>query len=328
MRTRKLKEIVGSMLLCLSILVPGAARAADEYPSRPIRLICPYAPGGLTDVLARLLAKRLSERIGQTVFVENRTGAGGIIGVDAVAKAAPDGYTIVMVAQGLASVNASLYKNLPYDTLRDFVPISLVSTFSMVLVSNPDKPPKTLAEFISMAKAKPGGLDYGSAGNASTAHLMTELFNDQAGIDVLHVPFKGESVAFTELMGGRLTAMFATTGGALPHIQSGKLRALAIATKERSKLLPNVPTVAEAGGPDFEVKGWYGILAPVNVPKPVAERLTKEFMAMAREPEMRDLMTSRGMDSVGSTPEEFGKLIKSETERWRKVVVKAGIKAD
>lgn len=323
-----LKKSIGAVLLCLSCVVPFGSAAASDYPNRPIRLVCPYAAGGLTDVLARLLAKRLSDRIGQPVIVENRTGAGGIIGVDAVAKSPADGYTIVLVAQGLASVNASLHKNLPYDTLRDFAPISLISTFSLVFVGNPELPPKSMEEFLKMARAKPGKLDYGSAGNASTSHLMTELLKDQAGIDVVHIPFRGESVAFTELMGGRLTGMFATLGGALPLIQSGKLRPLAVATKERNSQLPNVPTVSESGVPGFEVMGWYGILAPVNVPKNILDRLSKEFMAMANEPEMRQMLASRGMDAVGSTPEAFGKMIKSETERWRKVVTKANIQAD
>jgi tripartite-type tricarboxylate transporter receptor subunit TctC len=328
MNMQKLKKALGTVLLSLSCVVPFGTAVAGDYPDRPIRLVCPYAAGGLTDVLARLLAKRLSDRIGQPVIVENRTGAGGIIGVDAVAKSPADGYTIVLVAQGLASVNASLHKNLPYDTLRDFAPISLISTFSLVFVGNPELPPKSMEEFLKMARAKPGKLDYGSAGNASTSHLMTELLKDQAGIDVVHIPFRGESVAFTELMGGRLTGMFATLGGALPLIQSGKLRPLAVATKERNSLLPNVPTVSESGVPGFEVMGWYGILAPVNVPKNILDRLSKEFMAMAKEPEMRQMLAARGMDAVGSTPEAFGKMIKSETERWRKVVTKANIQAD
>lgn len=234
----------------------------------------------------------------------------------------------MLVSQGLASVNASLYKTLPYDTLRDFIPISLVSTFSMVFVSNPEQPPKSFAELLSMARAKPGTLNYGSAGNATTSHLMTELLKDQVGIDIMHIPFKGESQAFTELMAGRLTGMFATVGGALPLIQSGRLRALAVGTTERSQLLPNVPTVAESGVPNFEVLGWYGILAPANTPKPVANRLSQELMAMSQEPQMRNQLTARGMESVSSTPEEFAKLIKSETERWRKIVVKANIRPD
>ncbi|MHB1114235.1 MAG: Bug family tripartite tricarboxylate transporter substrate binding protein [Acidovorax defluvii] len=324
-----LKKLVGTFAIALSLLTAVGSAVGGEYPERPIKLICPYAAGGLTDVIARVLAKRLSERLGQPVIVENRTGAGGIIGVEQAAKSPADGYTLVLVAQGLASVNPSLYKKLPYDTLRDFAPISLTNTFSLVLIGSRDFPPATVTEFISMARAKPGALSYGSAGNASTSHLMTELLKSQAGIDVLHVPFRGESAAFPELMAGRLTAMFATVGGALPLIEAGKVRALAVGTKERSKLLPQVPTIAESGAaPGFDVSGWYGILAPAAVPKAVAARLSKELMAIAREPAMREQFSARGVESVGSTSEEFSALIKSETERWRKVVNQVGIKPD
>jgi tripartite-type tricarboxylate transporter receptor subunit TctC len=326
---KTIQKLTAALLSSLALAVAStSAAAASDYPSRPIRLISPYAAGGLTDELARMLSKRLSERLGQPVVVDNRAGAGGVIGVEAAAKAAPDGYTIVLVGQGLASVNASLYKNLPYDTVRDFAPVTMIATFPMVFVSKPDAPPASIAELIAMAKARPGTLNYGSAGNASTAHLMTELFKEQVGIDITHIPYRGESQAFTELMGGRLSGMFATLGGTLPLVQSGKLRALAIATKERSKLLPNVPTVSEAGVPGFEVVGWYGVLAPAQTPKPILERLNKEFTEMAREPEFREQMTSRGLDAVGSSPEELGKMIASETERWRAVVHKANIRAD
>jgi tripartite-type tricarboxylate transporter receptor subunit TctC len=322
------RKALGSLLLGASLVLPMAPAVAQDFPSRPIRLICPYAAGGLTDVVARLLAKHLGERIGQSVVVENRTGGGGIIAMEAAAKAPADGYTIVLVGQGLASVNASLRKDLSYDTLRDFSPVSLVSTFSMVFVAHPERPPKTFADWIAMARAKPGALNYGSAGNASTAHLMTELLKDQIGIDVQHIPFRGESQAFLELMGGRLDGMFATLGGAMPHIQSGKLRAIAVATKERSSLLPDVPTVSEAGAPGFEVLGWYGILAPAKVPKPVLDRLDAEFAAIAREPEFRAQMQARGMEAVGGSGGMLTKWISDETVRWRDVVNKAGIKAE
>ncbi len=312
----------------LAFLAGGHVANAEEYPDKAIKFICPYAAGGLSDVLSRILAKRLSERIGQPVVVENRAGAGGIIAMETVAKAAPDGYTIVMVGQGMASVNPSLYKNLSYDTLRDFAPIAEVARFSLVLLANPSKPPKSVKEFIELARANPGSMTYGSAGNASTAHLMTELFKHRAGIDVVHVPFKGEAPAITELLGGRLSVMFVTLGAALPHMQSGKLRPLGLANKERSKLAPDVPTVAEAGLPDFEVQGWYGMLAPAGTPKPVVDRLSREFLAMANEPEMRERLAARGMDSVGNPADAFAKRIQEETERWRKVVNAAHIRAD
>lgn len=316
-------------LLLGAFLLPSAASATvQEFPARPIHLICPYAAGGLTDVLARLLAKRLGDRLGQPVIVENRTGGGGVIAMQTVANAPPDGYTVVLVGQGLASVNTILRKDLPYSTARDFAPVSLVATFAMAFVAAPDRPPRTFGEWLQMARAKPGALNYGSAGNASTAHLMTELLKDRINVDVRHIPFRGESQAFLELMAGRLDGMFATLGGVLPLVQSGKLRALAMATKERNKLLPDVPTVAEAGGPSFEVLGWYGILAPAKVPRPVLDRLSKEFVAMSREPELREALQARGMEALGSTPDALGEWITAETARWKEVVEKAGIKSE
>lgn len=329
MTLKAIRTITAALVTSISLMALSPnAMASGDYPNKPIRLISPYAAGGLTDVLARMLSKQLSERLGQSVVVDNRTGAGGVIGVDAAAKSPPDGYTIVLVGQGLASVSGSIYKNLPYNTVRDFAPVTMIATFPMVYVGHPSAPPASMTELVSMAKAKPGALSYGSAGNASTAHLMTELFKEQVGIDITHIPYRGESQAFTELMGGRLSGMFATLGGTLPLIQSGKMRALAIATKERSKLLPNVPTVAEAGVPNFEVFGWYGVLAPKGTPQPVLDRLSKTFMEMAREPEFREQMAARGLDAVGSSPAELGQLIESETRRWRSVVQKAGIQAD
>ena len=326
---KKVRRLTTALIAALPLaLLSQSALASNDYPNKSIRLIAPYAAGGLTDVLARMLAKRLSERVGQPVVVENRTGAGGVIGVDAAAKSTPDGYTIVLVGQGLASVSGSIYKNLPYDTVRDFAPVTMIATFPMVFVGHPSSPPASISELISMAKTKPGTLSYGSAGNASTAHLATELFKDQVGIDMLHIPYRGESPAFTELMGGRLAGMFATLGGTLPLIQSGKMRALAVASKERNKLLPNVPTVAEAGVPGFDVFGWYGVLVPKATPKPILDRISKEFMEMAREPEFREQMAARGLDAVGSSPTELSQLIDSETTRWRTVVQKAGIRAD
>ncbi|WPB55865.1 tripartite tricarboxylate transporter substrate binding protein [Xylophilus sp. GOD-11R] len=301
---------------------------AEDFPNRAIRFICPYAAGGLTDVITRAYAKRLSERIGQPVLVDNRTGASGIIGMEAVAKSPADGYTIALVAQGLASVNPTLYPSLPYNTQRDFVPISHIANFSLVLVGNADAPPATFADFVAMAKAKPGSVTYGSAGNASTSHLITEMLKARLGITAVHIPFRGEAQVFPELMGGRLTVTFATTGGAISLIQSGKLRPLAMATKSRSKLLPQVPTLGELGVHDFDVPGWYGILAPSATPKPIAERLTQEFIAISREPAMQEAMLARGIDLVGSSQAEFGQLISTDTERWKKVIGQAGIKPD
>jgi len=309
------------------IITLGAAHAAT-YPDRPVHLIAPYAPGGLTDIVARTLAQELSGRVGQPVIVENKVGASGIIGTDYVAKAAPDGYTLAIVGQGLASVNASLYPNLPYDTLRDFVPVSLIARFSMVLVGHPSRQPASVAQLIDLARKSPGALTYGSAGNASTAHLTMALLNDATGTKMLHVPFKGESAAFTELMGGRIDNVFATVGGALSLIQGGKLRAIAVADKARNPGLPDVPTLREAGVKDFEVFGWYAVLAPANTPPDVIARLSKELTAIGHDPAFQKAMIGRGIEAVGSTPQEATKTIRDETVRWGTVIKKAGITVD
>ena len=315
-------------LLCAAALLLGQPAAAQEYPSRPIKFITPIAAGGLTDTLTRVLGQRLSERMGQPVVVENRPGAGGIIGMDAAAKSAPDGYTIVMVYQGLASVNPILYKVPPYETLRDFVPIAQVATFPMVLIVNPSTPIGSVKELIEQARAKPGSMNYGSAGNATTSHLVMELFKRKAGVDLLHIPYKGEAPALTELLGGRVAVTFNSLPSVLAHIRSGKVRALAIATKERSRLVPDVPTVTESGVADLEVPGWYGILAPAGTPRPIVERLSREFNAVVNEPDTRARLAAQGIDLGGSSSEAFGKWIREETERWRKVITDAGIKAD
>jgi len=323
-----LSKIISATAIVVTALSMSSGAVADDYPERRVRLITPYAAGGLTDIVARVLAKKLSERIGQTVVVENRPGAGGIIGVETVAKSAADGYTLLLVGQGLASVNTSLHKDLPYDTLRDFVPLSLIARFSMVFVTTPDKSPASLSELIAMAKANPNVLNYGSAGNASTAHLMTELFCDQENIKMFHVAYKGESPAFSEIMAGRVTGMFATLGGAIPLIQAGKLHPIAIATKERSPLLPGVPTFDEGGVQGFEVYGWYGVLAPANTPKAITDRLTRELIAIGHETEFRDYLNARGMEAIGSTQKELDDLIQSETVRWSKIIQKVGIRSE
>ncbi|WP_454689718.1 Bug family tripartite tricarboxylate transporter substrate binding protein [Achromobacter aloeverae] len=309
-------------VLGLACCPPGQAAS---YPDRPIRLIAPYAAGGLSDMLARTLAVELTKRLGQSVIVEDRAGAGGIIGTNYVAKADPDGYTLALVGQGLASVNQSLYKDLPYDTLRDFAPISTIAKFNMVLVGNPQRPPESVARMIEMARKSPGSLNFGSAGNASTAHLMTEMFDDQEHIKMVHVPFKGESAAFTEVIGGRIDVLFGTIGGALPLIQGGKLRPLAVVDTKRNPLLPDVPTMEEAGVKNFNVFGWYAILAPRKVPAEVVDRLSKAFMDIGQDPGFRKTMQERGMESVGSKPEETTALIEEETRRWGDIIRKVGI---
>ncbi len=313
---------------CMACLIGSSVAQAQEYPSRPIKFIIPSATGGLTDTMGRLLGQRLSERVGQPVLVENRTGAGSIVGMKAGAQAAPDGYTITLTFLGAASVNPILYAEPPYDTSRDFVGVSLVASFPMVLLTDVNLSVKSVKEFVDLARSKPGGLNYGSPGNAATAHLAMELFKRRTGIDVVHIPFKGEAAPLHELMAGRLSVLFMTLGSALPAIQAGKVRALAIATRERSKRAPEIPTLAEAGVSDVEVPGWYGVLAPANTPKPIVDRLNREIVAIMNDGDFRTRLAGLGVDPASSTPEAFGAYIRDETERWRKVVKDAGIKAD
>jgi len=320
-------RMLAAAALAAAALLPGAA-GAQEYPSKAIRFLVPIAPGGLTDTLTRMLGQGLSAKLGQPVVVENRPGAGGIIGMEAAAKSAPDGYTIIMVYQGVASVNPVLYAKPPYVTLRDFVPVAQVATFPLVLVVNPEVGAKSAKEFIDLARAKPGAMNYGSAGNATTAHLSMELFKRSAGIDLVHVPYKGEAPALAEVMAGRVAGMFATLTVARPQLQAGKVRALGIATRERSGLAPDIPTIAESGLPGFEVNGWYGVLAPAGTPAPIVERLNRELNAVLREPEMRERMLKSGVEPQGTGVEAARKLIADETERWRQIITAAGIKAD
>lgn len=315
---------IATAVLGLSAGIPAQA----SYPEQPIRLITPYAAGGLSDILARTLAQDLSDELGQSVIVDNRTGAGGVIGVDYVARSKPDGYTIGLLSQGLASVNTTLYKNLPYNTLRDLKPLSIISTFPLVLVTTPDKPYKTFNDLIEAAKAQPGTLNYGSAGNAATSHLVMEMVKSRTGMDIMHIPYKGESQAFTELLGGRIDAIFATVGGALSLIESGKVRPIAVANNVRIPLLPDVPTLEESGVADFDVFGWYLVASPAGVPEEVSTRLSEALMKIGKSAKFQEAMRSRAMDAVGSTSEVATKQVKDEEERWAVIIKEAGITMD
>jgi tripartite-type tricarboxylate transporter receptor subunit TctC len=322
---RKLVMAVPIAIASLLSLTALPARAQEDYPSRPIRFIVPVAAGGLTDILTRVIGERLQERLGQPVVVDNKAGAGGIIGMEAAARAASDGYTLAMSYIGVAAVNPSLYKNLPYDPIRDFVPVSLVANFPMVLMVHPGVPVNSVSEFVSLLKAKPGELNYGSAGNATTSHLAMELFLRETGTKMVHVPYKGAAPAMTDLLAGRLAASFDSLTLALPQVKAGKIRALGIASRQPSALAPEIPTIAEEDVPGFEVTGWYGVLAPRGTPKPIVDKLSKEFAAIVNEPEMRAQLASRGIEPVGTDSDAFSQLLREETEKWRRVVNEADI---
>jgi len=324
---RQVFTALASIAIAASV-VPIAGAQAQDFPGKPMKFIVPVGTGGLSDLMGRLLSQHLSARVGQPVIVENRGGAGGILGMKQLSQSAPDGYTVGLTWLGAASVNPVLYKDAPYETLRDFTPISQVASFPMVLLVPPSMPARTVKEFVELARAKPGSMNYGSPGNATTAHLATELFKKKVGIDMVHVAFKSEAPTLSELMAGRLSALFITLTSALPQINAGKVRALGIGTRQRSRLAPDIPTILEAGIPDVDVPGWYGVLAPAQTPKPIADRLNREFVAIIDEPEFRTRVAALGVEPGSSSPEAFAAWIRDETERWRKVVTDAGIKPD
>jgi tripartite-type tricarboxylate transporter receptor subunit TctC len=306
---------------------PAGAQAPDSWPGKPVRFILPFPPGGGTDILGRLIAERLTANLGQPVVTENRGGAGGNVGAEAAAKSAPDGYTIVLVAPSL-TISPSLYSKLNYDPVKDFAPVSLVATVPNVMVTNPAVPANTLAEFIRLAKSKPGEMNFGSGGSGTSNHLAGELFNIVAGVKLVHVPYKGVNLAMNDVLSGRIQLVVIGIPATVPNIKAGKLRALALVAPRRSPVLPDVPTVAEAGLPNFEVTTWYGILAPAGTPKAIVVRLNAELAKIMHSPELKDRLDALATDPVTSTPEEFAGLIKREIAKWREVVREAGLKAD
>src|SRR5256712_9461509 len=305
---------------------PAPAQAPAAWPSKPLRLVLPFPPGGGTDILGRLIGERLASSLGQPVIVENRGGAGGNVGAEAAAKSAPDGYTLVLAAPSLA-ISPSLYSKLNYDPLRDFAPVSLVATVPNVIVTQSALAP-TLQEFIALAKAKPGGMNFGSGGSGTSNHLAGELFNLVTGTKLVHVPYKGVNLAMNDVLAGAIHLVVIGLPAAAPHIKSGRLRALAVIAPQRLPALPEVPTVAEAGLPDFEVTTWYGVLAPAGTPRPIVPRLHGELVKILYSPDMKDKLSAIGTDPVTSTPEEFAAYLRQETAKWADVVRRAGLKAD
>jgi len=315
-----------ALLATLSVAFALHAYGQDAWPTRPVRMILPFPPGGGTDILGRLIAERLSAGIGQPVVTENRGGAGGNVGAEAAARSAPDGYTIVLVAPSLA-ISPTLYSKINYDPVKDFAPISLVATVPNVMVTQPSLPGQ-LQEFIAFVKAKAGALNFGSGGAGTSNHLAGELFNIVTGARLVHVPYKGVNLAMQDVLAGNVHLVFIGIPAAAPHIKAAKLRALAVVAPQRSSALPDVPTVAEAGLKDFEVTTWYGILAPAGTPQPVVRRLNAELVKIMHAPEMKEKLTATGTEPLTSTPEEFAAYIKREIAKWGDVIRKAGVKAD
>jgi tripartite-type tricarboxylate transporter receptor subunit TctC len=299
--------------------------AAQDYPKKPIELVVPFVAGGTTDNIARLMAQRFSESWGQTVVVNNRAGGGSTIGTNAVAKAPPDGHTLLVTTIGFA-INAGLQK-LPYDPIGDFTPIAELASLPLVLVVHASVPATNLQEFIALAKSKPGGWDYASSGTGTSPHLAAEMFKSMAGIELVHVPFKGNAEAMNSLMGGHVKIYFALVPAVLQHIKTGALRAIAVTTEERLPYLPDVPTIAELGFPGYEISSWQGVFAPAGTPKDVVGKINGELVRMLNVPEIRRRILQEGADPVGSTPDAFATRVKNEITKWTKVIKTSGIQA-
>ena len=312
--------------LLLASLAAGAA-AQSTYPQKSIRIIVGYTPGGATDIVARILAAKLQEALGQSVIVENKPGAGSNIGSEYVAKSAPDGYTLLVGSIANAS-NMVAYKNLNYDTLRDLVPVSQLMSAPSILAVHPSFPAKNLPELIALAKREPGRYAYASTGSGGSPHLAGELLKLRAGIDLIHVPYKGAAPAMSDLLGGQVHMAFQTALSAVPHLQSGQLRAIAVAANKRLAQLPNVPTMAEAGLAEVEVSSWNGLFAPAKTPPEIVARLHAETAKALASPEVREKLLAQGAEPIGSSPEEFHAYIRAEIDKWGKVVRASGLRID
>jgi tripartite-type tricarboxylate transporter receptor subunit TctC len=312
--------------LCLLYGLTSASAVAQDYPSRPIRMIVPAAPGGVTDLAARAIAPRLSEALGQQVVVDNRAGAGGLIGTDTVAKAAPDGHTLLMVFDSFAS-NPHVFKSLPYDTFRDFAPVSLLFRGPQLVLAHPRLGVRTFNDFLALAKASRAPINFATAGPATSSRLSTELFKATAKIEANLVHYKGGGPALNDLLGGHVDAMIVSAGLALPHVRSGRITALAVTSKDRSPLVPGVPAVSEFY-PGFEAQGWSGLLAPVATPRSIILRLNAEMIKALAAPEVKERFTILGYETVGSTPEQFGRWLRDESAKWGKVIREHGITAE
>jgi tripartite-type tricarboxylate transporter receptor subunit TctC len=321
-------QTIGRRAALVTLLAAGAAGAAQaqSFPTRPIRIISPFAPGGFNDVLSRLIGGRISDRLGQPVVVDNRPGANTIIGSEMVAKSPPDGYTMLMSALPHV-VNPSLY-NLPYDPVRDFTPIGLITTVPNVLVVHPSLPVHSVAELIAYAKARPGELAFGSVGTGSSYHMAGELFKTMAGVDMLHVPYRGSAPAMTDLLAGRFSVFFANMVSVIPLIREGKLRALGVTQLSRAAIMPELPTVAESGLPGFAASSWYGLLGPANLPAPILATLNGAINAITAMPDFRERLLRDGAEPLSGTPQDFAKVISDGIALWADVVRQRGIRVE
>ncbi|MCX7144251.1 MAG: tripartite tricarboxylate transporter substrate binding protein [Proteobacteria bacterium] len=329
MTQSRLVQIVDLLLLCLLLIGASAASAQGAWPSRPITIVVGFSAGGTTDIITRLISDELRKGLGQPVIIENKPGAGGNIGADIVAKARPDGYTLLMGSVGPLAINASLYKRMPYDNLKDLAPITLVAHVPNMLVVNPRTvPAQTFAEFVALVKANPAKYFYASTGSGTSSHLSGVLLNLQASLDLTHVPYKG-AVALNDVLSGEsVQCMFATIPSAIQLVRGGKLRALAVTSLARSGGVPEVPTVAESGFPGFDASSWFGLVGPAGLPREIAHKIQGEVARILKDPGLREKFIQQGADPIGNTPEEFGKYMRDETAKWAKIVKASGAQAD
>jgi tripartite-type tricarboxylate transporter receptor subunit TctC len=324
----KRRALVGKLCGALALLAGAAAPLAvlgQEYPAKPIRLVVGVPPGGATDAVARIVGQKLAEQMGQPVLVENRGGAGGNIGAEVVAKSPPDGYTLFLAVIGTMAINQSLYKDMPFDTVRDFAPISQLTSMPQLLLVHPSVPANTVQEFIAYARSHPGQLNFASGGNGTATHLAGELFKAMSGTQLVHVPYKGNGPAMTDLLAGRVSAMFDQVVSGLPHVTGGKLRGLGVTTAKRSPAAPDIPTIAESGLAGYEVSTWHGLVAPAGTPPRIIQRLQREVVKALESDDVRKKFAANGIDPVSSTPEQFGAFMKAEIGKWSETVKAAGV---
>jgi len=318
--------VVTAVLALSGALLPSIA-GAQAWPAKPVRIVVGFPPGGTNDLLARILAPRLAETLGQQVLVDNRGGANSIIGTDHVARSAPDGYTLLLNSVVMA-INPALHRNLQHDPVADFAPIGLLATGHLVLVVHPSLPARSVKELIALARARPQDLSYASSGSGGSPHLAMELLKVSAGVQILHVPYKGTGPAFTDLLGGQVTVMFAPILPAQPHVRAGKLRALAIGSAARTPSLPDVPTVAEAALPGFEASGWFGMFAPARTPREIVDRLNGDLGRILQIRDVREKLVGQGADPLGGSPDDLARYLKAEIAKWARVVAASGAKAE
>ena len=316
------------LLLAVMMIQSSVAGAQSVWPQRPVQIVVPFPAGGGTDIIARTVAAKLQTKLGQSVVIDNRAGASGIIGTQAVAKAVPDGYTFVLGVTNTHAINPTFFKKLPYDAIKDFQPVSLFASGPHVLVINAATPVNSIGDLVALIKSQPARHSFASYGNGSTAHLLGVMFKDMDRLDIAHIPYKGIPPALQDLLGGQVTMLFSTTAAAIPHIKSGRLRALAITDEKRMDVLPDVPTMIELGRKEATLNHWYGLLAPIRTPRPIVDRMAREIAAVMQLADVKDTFTQAGVSPAANTPDQFAGFIRDEIERWGRLVKSAGISGD